>query len=44
MLINPYHLVKTYNASNFFDKFSYFTGAPNPKNSVKPQLDPPQDF
>ena len=33
--INPYHLVKSYNASNFFNDFSFFT-APDPTHGAKP--------
>ena len=40
--ITPYHLVKTYNASNFFNEFSYYSPRDNPKGGAKPWLDRPQ--
>ena len=38
--ITPYHLVKTYNASNFFNGFFYYTEN-DPKGGAKPWLDRP---
>ena len=33
--INPYHLIKIYNASNFLTEFAYFN-QPDPTNGLRP--------
>jgi len=37
LAINPYQLIKTYDASNFFNEFSYFN-YPDPTNGAQPWI------